>query len=210
MALTRLGSGWDPKIERCLAGLGQERAPASVRALAELLDRVVEWNDKVDLTAAREPDALVDLFVADAAVVAAEHPEPDQRWVDVGSGAGAPGIPLAVLSASASFTLVEPKAKRVAFLRTAVGALGLQRVRVERARSDALSAASFDVAISRATLEPAEWLEEATRIATAAAWLLLARSEPPSVQGWRIDRDRAYELPLTRAPRRAVRYVRSA
>lgn len=207
MALERLGAGWCPRIERCLGLLAAEADAKTVSTLAELLDRVVEWNDKVDLTAARDPDELVDLFVADAAVVARLHPPSDESWVDVGSGAGAPGIPLALLTRS-PFTLVEPKAKRVAFLRTVVGALGLPRMSVRRDRSEALASRSFDVAISRATLEPPAWLAEASRIARNAAWLLVARSDLPARDGWRIDRDESYQLPLTGAPRRAIRYVR--
>jgi 16S rRNA (guanine527-N7)-methyltransferase len=206
MALGRLGAEWTPRIQRCLGTLGWECDAHALQALGQLLDRVVEWNDKVDLTAARDPDELVDLFLADAAVVARLHAPADESWVDVGSGAGAPGIPLALFT-GAAFTLVEPKAKRVAFLRTLVGVLGLGRVSVRRDRSDALAPASFDVAISRATLEPAEWLAEGTRIARRATWLLVARTEAPSISGWQIDRDESYRLPATGAARRALRYV---
>ena len=147
---TRPGGGLAPRIERCMRSLNAEADHETVRTLAALLDRVVEWNDKVDLTAARDPDELVDLFVADAAVVARLHDRVGEAWVDVGSGAGAPGIPLALLM-NGSLTLIEPKAKRVAFLRTAVGALALDRVSVRRDRCEAIADKSFDAAISRAT-----------------------------------------------------------
>lgn len=198
--------GFAPRIERCLAGLRADADPDTVQALAAFLDRVVEWNGKVDLTAARDDDELVDLFVADAAVVARLHGPGDEAWVDVGSGAGAPGLSLAMLTGS-RFTLVEPKEKRVAFLRTAVGSLGLDRVTVRRDRSSAVTDASFDVAISRATLEPAEWLAEGARIARDSVWVLVARTAPPTLDGWQLDRDESYELPLTGVPRRALRYV---
>lgn len=203
---TRLAGGLAPRIERCLRSLNAEADPTAVQALADLLDRVVEWNDKVDLTAARDPDELVDLFVADAAVVARLHDRRGDSWVDVGSGAGAPGVPLALLLGG-NFTLIEPKAKRVAFLRTAAGALALGGVTVRRDRSEAVDDKSFDTAISRATLDPADWLAEGVRIARDSVWVLIARSAPPSVTGWRVDRDESYSLPLTGAPRRALRYV---
>ncbi len=189
-----------------MRSLNAEADHETVRTLAALLDRVVEWNDKVDLTAARDPDELVDLFVADAAVVARLHDRVGEAWVDVGSGAGAPGIPLALLM-NGSLTLIEPKAKRVAFLRTAVGALALDRVSVRRDRCEAIADRSFDAAISRATLDPADWLAEGVRIARNSVWVLVARTAPPSVAGWRVDRDETYCLPLTGAPRRALRYV---
>jgi 16S rRNA (guanine527-N7)-methyltransferase len=206
MALRRPEAGWSPGIERCLEALGSPRHAHVVETTARLLDKVVEWNAKVDLTAARSADELVDLFVADAAIVSRLTEETGQHWVDVGSGAGAPGIPLSLLVQS-RFTLVEPKSKRVAFLRTVVGALGLVHVDVRRERSEQLPAGSFDVAISRATLEPAAWLAEGARLATSAVWLLLARADTPSMPSHRVDREESYEWPLTGAPRRALRYV---
>jgi len=103
--------------------------------------------------------------------------------------------------------LLEPKAKRVAFLRTIVGALGLSAVDVQRARSEAVPSASVQVAISRATLAPPEWLREGTRLATQAVWVLLARESAPSIAGWRIAKDQSYRWPLTDVERRAVVYV---
>jgi 16S rRNA (guanine527-N7)-methyltransferase len=90
------------------------------------LDRLEEWNARVDLTAARSTEELVDLMLADAFVVAPRIPR-GVRVVDVGSGAGAPGLAIALLRPDLPVTLVEPLGKRVAFLRTVIGALG-QRV----------------------------------------------------------------------------------
>lgn len=200
MALTALGSGWHERIRRVLgAGLGTDDR---VEKLARYLDLVVTWNAKLDLTAARDPDELCDLFVADAVVIANAHTD-EPRWVDVGSGAGAPGLPLALLGRG-ELTLVEPLQKRVAFLRTAVGSLELDRVKVERARSEALPDASFDVAVSRATLPPEEWIREGARLSRQSFWLLLAKAEPPA-HPFRVEVDVAYEWPLTGAKRRALR-----
>ncbi len=190
-------SGWQERIVRVLSDATQDQ----VAKLGSFLDLVLSWNDKLDLTAARDADELVDLFLADA-VVMARASEPGQRFVDVGSGAGAPGIPLALLLVDATFTLVEPRAKRVAFLRTVVGTLGLGHVKIVRARSEELEDKAYDVAISRATLPPAEWLREGKRLAKKRVWLLLAKAEPP--QGIEVDRDIEYTWPLTGVSRRAL------
>ena len=210
MALSALGSGWRGRIGRVALGLGVTlREDATLVALERLLDLVVTWNAKVDLTAARDADELVDLFLADALILAKHRPAlADLDWVDVGSGAGAPAIPLAVLVPELRMTLVEPKAKRVAFLRSALGSLGLSEVRVVRARSEEIAASAHDVAMSRATLDPESWAREGTRIARRAVWVLLARAEVPRVEGWSADVDEAYVWPLTGASRRAVRLVR--
>jgi len=186
--------------------------PASLDAVDRLLTLTAEWSRRMDLTAARDASELVDLYLADAVVLAAAEPRPDSsdlphRWVDVGTGGGAPGLTLALLRPDLDLTLVEPRAKRVAFLRTALGVLGRTDVRVERTRSETLPDAAWQVACSRATLRPAEWLDEGKRLATTTVWVLLARAEAPDSLGWRVEREIEYRWPLGGAERRAVRYV---
>jgi 16S rRNA (guanine527-N7)-methyltransferase len=130
--------------------------------------------------------------------------------LDVGSGAGAPGLVLALLRPELPITLVEPKAKRVAFLRSAIGQLGLRRAVVEPVRSSALPAAGHDVAISRATFSPDDWLEEGARLARRTVWVLLARGQPPERAGFGLARELRYRWPLTGAERCAVELIRGA
>ena len=209
MALSRPGSGWEPLCERALGALGASVPDGFPHATSRLLDLVCEWNARIDLTAARSAEELVDLFIADAAVIAREASAPDgERWVDVGSGAGAPAIPLALLLPGLGLTLVEPRDKRVAFLRSALGVLGRGDVGVRRGRSQDVPAGEHQVALSRATLSPDEWLAEGARLATRAVWVLLARGEAPTLAGWRAEADVTYAWPLTGAERRALRYVK--
>jgi len=209
MPLAELGDAGSAQIARVLEALGPSEAfpVGAAERLCTLCNLVVEWNRRIDLTAARDIDELVDLMVADAAVLARTRPPHRERWIDVGSGAGAPGLALCVLAPQLYMTLVEPRDKRVAFLRTALGTLDLPNVVVERRRSSELPSASGQVAVSRATLPPPQWLEEGARLATHAVWVLLAREPPPSLADWRIDYDEAYRLPLTGAERRIVRFV---
>jgi 16S rRNA (guanine527-N7)-methyltransferase len=170
------------------------------------LDELVDWNRRIDLTAARSAEELVDLTVADAAVIARATAS-SGALADVGSGAGAPGLVLSMLLPSVKVTLVEPRDKRVAFLRSVIGKLGLTNTKVERARSGDVPDASCDVAVSRATLPTAEWLEEGARIARREVWVLLAVDEPPVSPNLRLDLDVRYEWPLTGAKRRGARYT---
>lgn len=171
-------------------------------------ERAQEWNQRIDLTAARSAEELIDLLVADAAALTrACGVVRNEAWVDVGSGVGAPGLALALLMPDVRFNLVEPKDKRVAFLRTVVGQLALTSVVVTRARSQLLAARCVDVAVSRATLPPAEWLAEGGRLARRRVWVLLAQGTPPEAAGWELESDVSYDWPLTGARRRAVSYV---
>jgi 16S rRNA (guanine527-N7)-methyltransferase len=210
MALTPLGDGWSSRIERVWSGLSDGPEAIEPRALARLcslLDLVVTWNARTDLTAARTADELVDLFIADAVVLARASRASDQSWVDVGSGAGAPGLPLALLRPDLRLCLLEPRQKRVAFLRTAIGMLDCRSAGVERARSEAVAEQRFDVAVSRATLPPNEWLREGARLSRHAVWVLLAKAEVPTLHGWEVRLDHAYVWPLTGSERRALCFV---
>jgi len=213
MPLAQLGAAWRPLLQRELASFGlSASADEDFLSRAETyLDRLVAWNARIDLTAARDPEELVDLTFADAAALAAHRAlGPSERWVDIGSGMGAPGVALRLLEPSLSMTLVEPRAKRIAFLRTLGVSLGGFALEVRRARSEELPDRSFDVAISRATLPPPEWLREGARLATHTVWVLLARAAPPSCPGWRPTLDLVFEWPLTARARRAVRFQPAA
>jgi len=199
-----------------LAGLVDRAAAATGVAIeaerADLvawLERLQEWNARIDLTAARTPEELVDLMLADAMVLAPRIPE-GARIVDVGTGAGAPGLALALVRRDLRVTLVEPLGKRAAFLRTVVGAVSRSDVVIERARGDALGGRrAWDVAVSRATLGPASWLELGVTLAApgGSVWALLARDDAPSSPRAKLAEDVSYTWPLTNAPRRAVRYL---
>jgi 16S rRNA (guanine527-N7)-methyltransferase len=173
------------------------------------LDLLREWNERMDLTAARDDDELFDLMLADALALAPRVPH-GARVVDVGCGAGAPGLALALVRPDLAVTLVEPLSKRVAFLRTVVGTLARTDIVLAKEKGEATAARSpngWDVAISRATLAPVEWIPLGLRLAPVA-WALLARGDAPEIAGARSTDDLAYVWPLTQAARHAVRYAR--
>lgn len=188
---------------QALAPVGASPHPEGAPALVEWLERLEAWNARIDLTAARDRDELVDLMVADAAVLSTRLPS-GASVVDVGTGAGAPGLALALLRPDLRVTLVEPLKKRVAFLRTVLGALGRVDVPVLDARVEGLAEAHrFDVAVSRATLAPAAWLAAGRKLAPEVA-VLLARDEPPEPAP---ADDVRYVWPHTGQERRLVRYA---
>jgi 16S rRNA (guanine527-N7)-methyltransferase len=213
MPAPKLAADFRPRIEKVLATFGRSAPSDATRLIVErgaaFAEQVASWNERIDLTSARDPDELVDLLFADAAAMLEGYPSsPGERWLDVGSGMGAPGIALALLEPGLSMTLVEPRAKRVAFLRTTLHLLERPDVHVERARSEALGDASADVTVSRATLPPEEWLPEGARLAGRDVWVLLARGTTPELSGWAVARSLDFHWPLTRRERRAVCFRR--
>jgi 16S rRNA (guanine527-N7)-methyltransferase len=202
--------GW-PLRSAALA-LGKPLAEDAARDLCVWLDRMVEWNVRIDLTAARSTGELVDLMLADALVLS-EHVPQRAKVVDVGAGAGAPGLPLAILRPDLAVTLVEPLAKRTAFLRTVLASIGRDRtIEVVALKGEALAGTgrTFDVALSRATLAPAEWLGLGARLVHEGGdvWVLLAKEGAPARDLVECVQTVTYVWPSTGADRRAARYVR--
>lgn len=119
--------------------------------LAVYLDTLAAWSRKTNLTGARTPAERVRLLVADV-VAAAQIPEPGSL-VDVGSGNGSPGLVLALVRDDLEVTLLEPRARRWAFLREAARACS-RRVEVVRQRHDGYSGPAARTVTLRAVALP--------------------------------------------------------
>src|SRR5215468_5722896 len=154
-----LATAYHDRIAIVAKGLGARISEPTIARLSAWFDLLVAWNAKIDLTAAKGPDELVDLMLADALVLARHEPE-GETLVDVGSGAGGPGLALYFVRPDLRVTLVEPLQKRVAFLRTAGADVPRGSLSVVRARAEDMPArgGSFQCAISRATFAPETWL----------------------------------------------------
>lgn len=196
----------DPMVQLCEAH--GYTAPASWRAYEAL---TALWAARTDLTSATDPTALAEILFLDAiCLLSAGWLGPMKSFVDVGAGVGAPAIPLLLSIPSLQGTLVEPRQRRVTFLRTAIGSLKLQdRARVLQQKLDPqapqLDGAPFDVAMSRATFPPAQWRSIGSRLASEV-WVFTAGSQPepdPALeQRARLD----YRVPSTGAPRSVLAY----
>ena len=199
-------------VAEVAAGVGAERpSDEAARALGIWLDALAEWNAKIDLTAAKDDRAIAWLMLADAMVLAPALGT-GSSVVDVGSGAGAPGLAIAILRPDLRVTLCEPLGKRAAFLRSVIGSLGRADVRIEPRRADALPRGAFDVAISRATFPPAEWLALGAELVRSGGdvWVFLAPKNadeaPPEDARCRLEETRAYVDGVTGANKRLVRF----
>lgn len=204
-----------PLLRELADALGRPLDEPSLEALTRFGELVQQWNAHLDLTAAREPRAMVEVIFADAIVMSdpAIVP-PNAKVLDVGSGSGAPAFPFALLRPDCRVTMLEPLRKRVAFLRTAIGSLDVaSRVRAVEGRLDAKGRPSpalgeeYDLASARATFAPPEWLEKGLGLSPSC--LVFAVESPPEPPaGASIAVRKEYALPWSGAPRVQVRYVR--
>lgn len=121
--------------------------------MAAYWDMLIDWNARVNLTAITEPADAAKKHFADSLAAAARIPA-GARCIDVGTGAGFPGVPLIIARPDIGMTLLDGLNKRVKFLESVCEALGLDALcvhaRAEDAGRDAAHRAQYDIALSRA------------------------------------------------------------
>jgi 16S rRNA (guanine527-N7)-methyltransferase len=132
-----------------IAALVGADAQAKLLAYLALLDK---WNRTHNLTAIREPERMITHHLLDSLAVLPHLPSrAGLRLIDIGSGGGLPGIPLAIVRPDWQLTLLDSNFKKATFLRQAAIELPLSNVDIVAARvEDYAPAAAFDIAISRA------------------------------------------------------------
>ena len=136
-------------IIKQLAGAGLVYSSKAINSLAEFLGLLTKWNEVHNLTAITKPEDMIKRHLIES--LALSRFLKGNRIVDVGSGGGLPGIPLAITELHREFTLVESRSKRVSFLRHVSGVLGLKNVTVEHARVEKLLAIQpFETVLARA------------------------------------------------------------
>ena len=140
-------------LRRGLAELGVEPSAAQSEALLTLASELERWSQRMNLTAHRSPEAIVRHLILGAAALVAQLP-PIASLADIGSGAGFPGLPFAVLRPDSRVTLVEPRRKRHHFQRAAVRAMGLRNVDMRLGRAEELEANPHRAVVAQALAQP--------------------------------------------------------
>jgi 16S rRNA (guanine527-N7)-methyltransferase len=136
--------------------LGRPLSEAERRRFARYLDLLLEWNRTHRLTAAMAPREMVRKLFVDSLLFLPVLPPGRIRVVDIGTGAGIPGVPMRILEPRLSLTLIEARRKRVSFLAELKRALELDDLGILHGRAEAIRAerpelvGTFDVAVMRA------------------------------------------------------------
>ena len=137
--------------------LGIDLSPDQIDRFSRYADRLIEWNARFNLTAITEPREIVIKHFLDSLSAARSVP-PAARVIDVGAGAGFPGLPIKIARPAVSLTLLEATRKKCEFLRAMIDELHLTNMLVVNARAEDAAhnpahRESYDVAIARAVAE---------------------------------------------------------
>ena len=146
------------EVHARLAADGLDFGAVAEEKLAGFLTLLAKWNAVYNLTGIRDTRLVLDRNLAECLMLAPWlHGE---RIADVGTGAGLPGVPLAIVAPERRFTLIESRAKRVHFLRHVAGALALDNVEIAHCRAEDLpKGPPFDTVLARAVAPPPELLQ---------------------------------------------------
>lgn len=143
------------KIGAAIGASGYEIGEEASLKFAEYLELLVKYNERVNLTAITDEDEIISKHFVDSLAGAGYVPE-GARLIDIGTGAGFPGVPIKILRRDIELVLLESSAKKCAFLRELVSRLGLG-AEIVCARAEAYgrgaARATFDAAVSRAVAE---------------------------------------------------------
>jgi 16S rRNA (guanine527-N7)-methyltransferase len=194
--------------------LGIELSPEQVAKLVAHLDLVDEWGERMNLTAIRARDQQLTKHLLDSLSVLPYLR--GTRVADVGSGAGFPGIPLAIAMPAAHFALIESTGKKCRFLEHVRDALALANVEVVQSRAEAWKPAErCDTVLARAVGPVADLVRNAGQLVAANGRLLAMKGRFPEdelarkLKGWKVAAVHRLTVPGLAEERHVVELCRS-
>ncbi|WP_318269683.1 16S rRNA (guanine(527)-N(7))-methyltransferase RsmG [Salinisphaera orenii] len=209
-------SAWSDARGVLDAGIETMDSNVSLKARSQLiryLETLTTWNATYNLTAIREPRAMVVRHILDC--VAVLPLLSGRTLADIGSGAGLPGLVVAIARPKIQVTLIESSRKKAAFLRHAKRELGLTNVHIVPRRIEQWHAdTTFDIITARAFAQAAECVSAAEHLLAAGGEFMLMKGVNPSDElselppAWRIMENRPVSIPGLDGERHVVRLSR--
>ncbi|HXZ59271.1 MAG TPA: 16S rRNA (guanine(527)-N(7))-methyltransferase RsmG [Steroidobacteraceae bacterium] len=194
------------RLTRDAALLGVTLAPDDAARLLRLLDELERWNRSYNLTAIGDREEMITHHLLDSLSI---HPDlAGTRIADVGTGAGFPGLPLAIVNPSRHFTLIDSSGKKARFVAHAARTLSLDNVSAVHSRAESLNPpVPFDTVTARALAPLPELLAQVAPLCGPATRVLAMKGRWPEEElkklppPWRLAGSRTLTIPGLEAER---------
>ncbi len=184
---------WKRRLDDGARRMGVELDESQVEALWRYAHMLRERNEHVNLTSIVSPEGILTLHMLDSLSVA-PHLGDARRIIDVGTGGGFPGVPLAVACPQREFTLIDGTQKKIRFVAESVAALDIRNVQAVAARAENFPGKKdFDVVIVRAVGTLADVLHNAGKLLAPHGRLLAMKGRAPDDEikdlprGWQAE-----------------------
>ena len=194
--------------------LALELDEAQLAKLVAHLDLLDDWNARINLTAIRDRPSQLTKHLLDS--LAVQPYLVGQRVADVGSGAGFPGIPLAIVEPGRQFALIESTGKKCRFLEHVRDTLGLANVEVVQSRAESYRPeVRFDTVLARAVGPLADLVKVAGSLVVGGGRLLAMKGRYPAdelaahLKGWKVAAVHPLTVPGLAEERHLVELCRS-
>lgn len=162
-----------------LSAMGLALPPEARARLLAYVQLIAKWNRVHNLTAVREPEQMIALHLLDSLSVL-PHLDAAKTLLDVGTGAGLPGIPLAIARPDLRVTLLDSSHKKTTFLTQAKSELGLDNVEIACERVEQWKPAhAFDAVVSRAFSDLADFVAQSKHLVTPGGLMLAMKGVHP-------------------------------
>ncbi|MBL6695340.1 MAG: 16S rRNA (guanine(527)-N(7))-methyltransferase RsmG [Luminiphilus sp.] len=162
-------------LEKGIAKLGLEVSSHQLKSLVAYVDLLEHWNKTYNLTAIRDRSDIAVRHILDSLSVVPSVM--GSSVIDVGTGAGLPGIPIAVIQPEKTVALLDSNGKKTRFLHQVVTSLGLSNVRIFHARAkDHKGTAGYDHVVTRAFATSAKIVDECAHLLKASGTILAMKS----------------------------------
>lgn len=186
-------------LKKGLDELSLDCSPKQLKAFMTYLSELKKWNKAYNLTSLKTDEDIIIKHFLDSLLYLKAIPGGEVSVMDVGSGAGFPGIPMKIIRPEIEMHLIEPSRKKAGFLRHIIGVLGLQGIEVAEKRIEEIKSLMVDAVVTRALFDIKDFYRQAFPLLKEGGRLVVSKG-PKVKEELEVIKNLDYELLTSTLP----------